>query len=367
MNIFFDYKIFFSQSYGGPSFYFINLVNSINKKNKLNFHAKIFSPLYVNKELDNNYKYLKKFGIYVPSIFNNFQILEWMNKKICSYFLNSKNFNIYHTTYYGEPIVTKKKIPIVVTVFDLIHEIYQKKYYQNISFYHKKKNLLSIADHIVCISKNTQNDLINFYNIDPKKTSVIYLSGCKNKFLITSNLIFNKPFFLYVGNRYRYKNFGTLLKSYSLSEKLFNNFDIVCWGGGIFTKTEKLLIRELKIPESNVKNFQGSNTVLRELYDKAYALVYPSLYEGFGLPVLDSMSFGCPVISSNSSSLPEVYGDAAISFNPESEYELYESMLKLSADSNLRGDLIKKGIKRSNLFSWDETASKTIEVYNKFV
>ena len=158
-----------------------------------------------------------------------------------------------------------------------------------------------------------------------------------------------------------------LIKSYSLSKKIMTDFDLLCFGGGNFSDREIVAIKQLKIPFSNVKNIQGNNDVLRELYCNAFALVYPSLYEGFGLPVLDAMTLGCPVISSNSSSLPEVYGNAAISFNPNSESELLNSFTQIIEDNFLRKEMIKKGIEVSKLFSWKKCAEQTIEVYKKFV
>jgi glycosyltransferase involved in cell wall biosynthesis len=369
MKIFFDYKIFFQQSYGGPSNYFVNLNNEINKYGEQDIQSKIFAPFFISKELNEAKNKKDHFGIILPSIFNSVVFLRYLNEKISSFYLNHSNFDIYHTTYYGNNLSLKRKLPVIVTVFDLIHEIYKETYYKNLKKCHFKKEVLDRADHIICISKNTQNDLINFYNINKKKTSVIYL-GKFYKDLINNNkniLKFKKPFFLYVGNRHNYKNFMLLLKSYSLSKKIMTDFDLLCFGGGNFSDREIVAINQLKIPLSNIKNIQGNNDVLRELYFNAFALVYPSLYEGFGLPVLDAMTLGCPVISSNSSSLPEVYGNAAISFNPNSESELLNSFTQITEDNFLRKEMIKKGIEVSKLFSWKKCAEQTIEVYKKFV
>ena len=369
MKIFFDYKIFFQQSYGGPSNYFINLNNELNKIRNKNINSKIFAPFFISKELREFSNKKNKFGIYLPLIFKSIKFLDYLNKEISLFNLKFSNFDIYHTTYYGDNLDHKKKLPLIVTVFDLIHEIYKDNYYKNLSKNHFKKKILDRADHIICISENTQSDLIKFYNIKKKKTSVIYLGKlCKDLVKNDNNFLrFTKPFFLYVGNRHNYKNFMLLLKSYSLSKKIMKDFDLLCFGGGIFSENERLTINQLKIPFSNIKNVQGNNDILGELYRKAFALVYPSLYEGFGLPVLDAMTLGCPVLSSNSSSLPEVYGNAAISFNPNSEQDLLNSLIQIGKDNLLREEMIEKGIKVSKLFSWKKCAEQTLEVYKKFV
>ena len=369
MRILFDYKIFFKQARGGPSNYFININNELNKFKNLNINARIFAPFYINKDLEESDNKKNKTGILIPSAFSNLNLFRYFNKEISRFYFNHSNFDIYHTTYYGDNLKLQKKTPMIVTVYDLIHEIYKNNYYKKLSNHHLKKNVLDRADHIICISKNTQVDLINFYNIDKKKTSVIYLGKIDNNFSSNYKNIFkfNKPFFLYVGNRHNYKNFLMLLKSYSISKKIINNFNLLCFGGGNFSETEKLTLNQLKIPINNVINIQGNNDILKELYNKAFALVYPSLYEGFGLPVLDAMSLGCPVLSSNSSSLPEVYRNAAISFNPNSEEEIYNSIKKISENDTLRKEMIDKGIKISKLFSWKKCAAQTLEVYKKFV
>ena len=124
-------------------------------------------------------------------------------------------------------------------------------------------------------------------------------------------------------------------------------------------------IKSLGISENKIQYLQGNDLELAEQYKTAFALIYPSLYEGFGLPILEAMSYGCPVISSNSSSLPEVYGDAALSFDPNNEEQLFEIINKLLKQSELRDDLIIKGFKNLKKFSWEKCAKETLDVYER--
>jgi glycosyltransferase involved in cell wall biosynthesis len=177
----------------------------------------------------------------------------------------------------------------------------------------------------------------------------------------------SKPFFLFVGSRKRYKNFTLLLKSYSLDEKIKKNFDIVCFGGGKFIREEINNIKDLKVDLSSIHQVEGSDEILSSLYSSAEALIYPSKYEGFGLPILEAMSLGCPVISSNTSSLPEVYGDAALNFTPTSSDELLNCITKITNNNELKEAYIKKGYNREKNFSWKKCAVETNKIYQKLI
>ena len=368
MKIFYDYKIFYKQYWGGPSRYFLSLAKNINElKNEVH----VYSPIYVNKYLEifkkkypNSVKgsYLKKKIKYSSKLINLY------NRFKSSSDLNNNKFDIYHSTYYGDALHNSKKIPLIITVHDLIHEIFTGK--KNMKDLDIKEKILNQADHIICVSKNTQNDLIKFYNVDEKKTSVIY-HGAANIFvddLIKEqevNKIFN-PYFLYVGSRHGYKNCGNFLKAYMDSESLKKNFKIVFFGGGNFTYNEKNYFKDLKINNNNIFHVEGDDNVLKNLYLNAEALVYPSLYEGFGMTPIEAMYYGCPVISSETSSLKEIQGDASLKFKPENINEIKECLDKITSSSDLKKKLINSGYNQVKKYSWEKCASETIKVYNLF-
>ena len=218
----------------------------------------------------------------------------------------------------------------------------------------------------MCISENTKKDLIEYYNVDEKKITVTHLAS----FIDNNQTIVNKityPFFLFVGSRKRYKNFRLLLQAFSKLKDIKDNFEIICFGGGKFLKEEINYMKELSLNPAKIKNIQGSDKILVSLYKQAMALIYPSIYEGFGLPIIEAMSCGCPVISSNSSSLPEVYGTAALSFENNSVENLTHCINKISTDKTLRDLLIDKGFQRSKEFSWKKCAKETASVYKKLI
>ena len=220
----------------------------------------------------------------------------YINSQFTNIYSRFQKPNIFHFTYFSEKNFIKKKMPIVVTVYDLIHEKYpgSYKYNQNL-----KKEYLKIADHIICISHNTKKDLLKYYDIDEKKTSVIHLGVEENK----SNIIFKneneKPYILFVGERKKYKNFLKFISAFSLSNYLKNNFQIICFGGGNFTQKEIDFFKSKNIEINSIKQIGGDDDHLDFYYKNASLFIFPSLYEGFGLPILEAISKKCPIVCSD--------------------------------------------------------------------
>ena len=172
---------------------------------------------------------------------------------------------------------------------------------------------------------------------------------------------------MYVGSRKRYKNFRFFIESFSSIEDIKKNFDIVCFGGGPFLKEEKKLFYDMKLTLEQVKFFDGSDILLKNLYQNAEALIYPSIYEGFGLPVLEAMENNCAVVCSNTSSLPEIYGNAALTFNPILKENLIDCIKKIVYENDLKKDIKKKGLQRAKFFSWNKSASEHIQAYKELL
>ena len=146
-------------------------------------------------------------------------------------------------------------------------------------------------------------------------------------------------------------DFYNLLKSYSNSQKINSEFNLVCFGGGNFTKDEKKLFRQLKIEESKILHFEGNDMTLNYFYKHARIFVYPSLYEGFGIPLLEAMKMKCPVACSDTSSFPEVAGDAAIYFNPDSIDSIISNLEKSLFNNQQLNKLTINGIENIQRFS----------------
>ena len=176
-----------------------------------------------------------------------------------------------------------------------------------------------------------------------------------------------RPFILYVGLRQRYKNFINAIKAYARSNKLKLNFDFVCFGGGNFSKTEEELFRSLSLDRSRIHYFEGDQLDLNYFYQKARIFIFPSLYEGFGIPLLEAMNMECPVMCSKTSCFPEIVNDAAILFDPTDIGSLEFKMEKLIYDDQLLLNLKKKGNDNLNNYSWKKCAHETEKLYKKII
>ena len=223
--------------------------------------------------------------------------------------------DIFHETYFTKRkrVLSQNSIR-VLTMHDLIHEKFPKNFSKYDPTINEKKSAIERSDHIICVSESTRSDLLEHYNIDESKTSVVYLgSDINSSKEIPDESILDADYILYVGSRVGHKNFKTFMKALSVNDLVKNNFNIIAFGGGAFNESEKNLLKNIKI---NAKQISGSDELLYKLYKHATLFIYPSTYEGFGIPPLEAMKLKCPVACSNTSSIPEVVGDAAVLFDP---------------------------------------------------
>jgi len=274
--------------------------------------------------------------------------------------------NIVHETYYSKWTCAPQNAFRVLTAYDMIHERFPRMFLSSGVSTAKKKIAFARADHIICISESTRNDLLEFFDVPSEKVTVVYLgfdafdvkySGDQKPHYC--------PYLLYVGQRSGYKNFERFIRAYTSSEWLRNNFRICCFGGGSFTLAEREMLKTNRVDESRINQISGDDSVLANCYQNAAAFVYPSLYEGFGIPPLEAMSLGCPVISSNTSSIPEVIGDAGEYFEPNNVESIKSSIEMVLQSSERQVDLIEKGFERCKLFTWEKCAIETFALYGK--
>jgi len=362
MKIFFSSDIFLLQRYGGISRYFTQLASNLAKKKECDLS--IGGSLFLNEHLNQAPSSIKRGKM----IYLNTRIGYIINY-ISKIFQNIHNKiykpDIIHCTYYSRNIKKIKGTKLVVTVFDMIHELFADQYSKFDCTSANKRRSVKVADHIICISEQTKKDLIRLFGVDEKKISVTMLGFSLPK-THTVNLIFDKAFILFVGSRKSYKNFKSLFIAYASNAELFSNYNLIAFGGEPFSKDELSMLADFKL-SGNVIHISGDDSKLAFYYMNASIFVYPSMYEGFGIPPLEAMSFGCPVACSNVSSIPEVVGDAAAKFDPESVKSIESALLKVLKDPNYKSDLIRRGRERVKLFSWESCADQTFEIYRKIL
>lgn len=369
MRIAFDHQAFCRQIAGGISRYYCRLAEELSL---LNQEVGIFAPVYRNiylKELER--KFVHGFGVKnYPQKMANACVA--VNALIAKPMIQQWKPDIVHETYFDRKTTHSARYSSVITVFDMISELNaQNDSNQKVDF-RKTDKYLSIqrADHVICISEHTRQDLIKLFEVPLDKLSVIHL-GCDAptsqipKSSVSS--IFQRPFLLYVGMREGYKNFAGLLKAICSSRQLMSNFDIIAFGGGKFTPAEQQHFSTLGFNANQIRQVTGSDQDLNLLYELATALIYPSTYEGFGLPPLEAMSHQCPVVASNTSSMPEVIGDAAEYFDPTNKDSIRTAIENVVFSETRIDDLIKRGNRRAQHFAWSTCAEKTLDVYKTLV
>lgn len=283
--------------------------------------------------------------------------------------LKRNRFDVFEPTYFDSYFLPYLKgKPFVMTVHDMIPELYPQYFARDDYQIVQKKKLCHLAAHIHVPSDTTKQDLITILNIPPERISVIPHGGpdIEDNDLITKRL-FDFPYILYVGDRYGYKNFHLWLKTVAKVVNDYPEIHVVCTGKP-FNDEEMKLIHELHLDQS-VCHFFATKETFGSLYHNAITFVYPSDYEGFGLPILEAFAYGCPVMLNNASCFPEVGGDAVLFFNMrQGSSDFYDQFKYLySMGKNERNQLIEKGKKRLQAYSWEKSARQLLDIYQRIV
>jgi len=263
---------------------------------------------------------------------------------------------LFHSSYYRLPDIP---IPTVTTVHDFTYERFSTGLRR---WVHSKQKFDAIrgSQAVICISENTRRDLLQFLpEVDPARVHVIY-NGVGEAFTpiqLEQRRWSKRPTVLFVGARGGYKHFATLVSALALLPDL----GLLCVGGGPLDESERLAV-ERALPHRFEHRSGVTEQALNAIYNEAFCLAYPSAYEGFGIPLLEAMRAGCPVIAVNGSSIPEVAGDAALLLDRPGVDELV-SALKQLQDTELRASLRRKGFEQASHFSWEKMFEETLRVY----
>lgn len=271
------------------------------------------------------------------------------------------DFDIFHPTFYDDyflRLIGKK--PFIITVHDMIPEIFSIDHSQA----KQKLAVIPKAAHIIAVSGQTKKDLVRIMNVPEEKVSVVYHGADEEPYIPSSTAPFAEEYILYVGSRYVYKNFTAFCKSCVGILKRHPQLKIVCTGVP-FSPEEIQLFESLGIKDRMLHRFVQTRQELFDLYHYAITFVYPSKYEGFGIPILEAYKADCPVMLNRASCFPEIAGDAAVFFDLNSEKsdfeEQFETLYRLTGDE--RGELIQRQRERMKLYSWSKSAAQLADVY----
>ncbi|MEG1544562.1 MAG: glycosyltransferase family 1 protein [Tannerellaceae bacterium] len=357
LSVLYDSQTFEIQRYGGISRYFYEIIKRMSNCDKE------VSLLFSHNQ------YIKKKDIclyysFVPfSVFKLFKgAFRFLNRRKTIKALLAKRC-LFHPTYYDAYYLSVLgDSPLVLTVHDMIHEKFPCYFSLKDKTAKNKALLISKADRIIAVSHWTKRDLVELLHVNPDKIDVIHhgINPLKSTY---AGLSLPKSYLLYVGERQKYKNYSRLLHVFVRLQAEQPELRLICTGKP-FKKEELEELKELGLSDC-VSYVNATDNELGQLYRDARLFVYPSLYEGFGIPILEAYSQECPVVLSNTSCFPEVAGDAGEYFNPESEDEMAAAIRRVLTDDERRLELIRLGNIRVKQFSWDETARKTEDTYQK--
>lgn len=360
MKIFYDSQIFLVQRYGGISRYFVELASRIGSYP--NVQLQVVAPLFQNKFLSDLKGRISTIGVDLsaaPKLPHKF--VHSVNTMLFRGYAELRSPDVVHETLYAPDRAAPRSAKIVITIHDTIPERLPDTWPNITRHRAERQKILARADRVICVSESTRKDLLEFYEVDPSRVSVALLAA---SMLPSSEgpIEIGMPYFLHVGARHRYKNFDRLLRAFGESQ-LFRTHKLISFSDAPLTPAELGTMDSAGVSKESVLSVGGNDNMLARYYAGAEALVFPSMYEGFGIPLVEAMLCGCPIITSNISSLPEVAGEAAIYCDPSDVKSISDAMEKMASSPLVRSDLIAKGLARAQKFSWERCAEQTYGIY----
>jgi len=363
MRVLYDSQIYDSQIHGGISRYFFELLSRL--------HGRAGVSVRLAALLSNN-AYLRRASFPAPRPFfpsvkplRKGKHLTAVNRWYARRLLRRGELDLLHPTYYDPwflPDLGGR--PFVVTVHDMVHELFPEHFGPGDPTREWKRTLVARAAGVIAISDSTRRDLVRLLGVPEGRVRVIphaapalpppapeRPAGLPGRYL------------LFVGQRAGYKNFVPLLAALAPLLREEDGLGLVCAGWRPFSPVEREAIETERLHGRVLHLPAPDDAALATLYRHALAFVYPSRYEGFGIPVLEAFSCGCPAVLSRTSSLPEVGGDAAVYFDPDDAGSMREAVARVVGDAALRRDLTERGARRARAFSWERTAEETLALY----
>lgn len=274
------------------------------------------------------------------------------------------DFDVVHQTNF-DPYLFKaiKGKPVVTTYHDTN---FVTEYNYNPRMIRLQTESLRRSDAIIAISENTRRDMLKYFDLNPDKITVIH-HGIEMP-RIPAGLearIVEEPYILYVGMRHLFKNFKNFVKGFGAIADKFPDVKVVCTRNP-FNKEEHELFAQLGITD-RMQVVTADEITLNRLYRDALFFVFPSLYEGFGMPILEAMANGCPTAIADASCFPEIGGDASLYFNPEDTDSIADTLKTMIQDESLRRELTRKGLQRASKFSWQRCADSHYALYKSLI
>lgn len=360
MKVFIDHQKFTTQKYGGISRYFANIIEGIKQSDSITYQLGVLHAK--NHYIKNEPLALK--GALSDKILSRSEKADYLlNQYYCERLLGKSEFDVFHPTYYDPYFFKQLKKPLVVTIHDLTYERLPEYFWAKDPLTYQKRLNIERADAIIAISNTTRNDLLHFFDVDPAKVSVIY-HGIDIETPLQFAPIANLPerYVLFVGDRSGYKNFYLFMNAIKPLLLGDPGLQVILTGGGRIEIADEEFLKRLALTD-RVRHINATDEQLNSLYRNAQLFVYPSLYEGFGLPILEAYKAGCPILLSDTECFREVADDAAVFFKATDQDDLTSKLSSTLANTELRADLVKRGTKRLADFPLKKSIDATLDVY----
>ncbi len=354
MKILYDHQTFY-QKIGGVSRYFVELVIGLKRLECVIAVSCYFSNNIYLSEVVPVKKIFPRFNLFKIIV-----LTQVINKYFTIRRLKKQDYDIFHATQYSPYFIKHVKKKIVITIHDMVSELFDN----NARNSKNKRIIIPIADAIIAISQNTKKDILKLYpELSPNKITVIHHGVNQIRFDVIPNKFGN--YILYVGGRDGYKNFDNFFTAIAPLLKNDKTFNLVCTGSP-FNEIELSKFKEAHV-KSQCYSVLASDVELFSLYKHAKVFVFPSFYEGFGLPILEAFVSECPICISHASCFPEIAGDAAMYFDPSSTKSIAKSIEKVIYDPALSNFLRDRGRERVKDFSWEKSAKLHFELYKSLL
>jgi glycosyltransferase involved in cell wall biosynthesis len=311
MKVFIDHQKFSTQKYGGISRYFANIIDGIKHTDDITYQLGVIHAK--NHYIQHEPLPLK--GPLSDRILNRNERYDYrLNQFYCERLLGKSDFDVFHPTYYDPYFLRQLTKPLVITIHDLTYERLPEYFWAQDPLTQQKRINIDRADAIIAISNTTRKDLIHFFDVDPDKVSVIYHGIDLDAPLLTEPVAdLPERFVLFVGDRSGYKNFYLFMNAIRPLLLDMPDLGVVLAGGGPMHVADREFLQRLGLA-NRIKHINATDGELTYLYKNAQLFVYPSLYEGFGLPILEAFKAQCPMLLSDTECFREVAGDAAVYF-----------------------------------------------------
>jgi len=361
MKILFDGQVYLFQKAGGINRYFAEIIAGL---------PAAWMPVMTGvKDFGSNVPHHPNLSIHNPPHFRPGRLRErfyrhWWRPRL------AEKVQLLHPTYYELTSGFKLsdfKCPVVTTVHDMVYARFPKQIDGAEHIIQAQRASVLRADKVICISKSTENELMEFIPEAAGKTTIIY-HGSSFPPLASSNEaeLFKLPTFLFVGYRGGYKNFSMVLRAFARASGGNSALRLKVVGPALFPE-ERWQIHFLGISDKVISLVYPDEKTLQESYQSSVALLYPSRYEGFGIPPLEAMSCGTIPVTANATSLPEVVGDGGIMLDPADEDSWADCIAKLARPFPGRADLLERGRNRVKLFTWKDCAERHRSLYQELI